>query len=101
MILINLLEQKTKVSHPQCDILVRNFKDGTFPEGIPASSSYQTICQRFDKESKLGTTFKGRDVFYATLYDTFKRVPMMAAIKVTSLGDDKWPNVPLMVEKSK
>lgn len=57
------------------------------------------ICQRFDKESKLGKSFGQKDAYYATLYDTKKRLPAVSMVTVRALGDEKWPNIPFMIER--
>ena len=40
-----------------------------------------------------------KDDHFATLYDTSLRMPIMSMATVRVLGDDKWPNVPYMLEQ--
>ena len=42
-----------------------------------------------------------KDDHFATLYDTSLRMPIMSMATVRVLGDDKWPNVPYMLEQGK
>lgn len=72
---------------------------GILPSGIPVYKSQQMICQHFDKESKLGEVFGHKNVHYATMYDTKRRLPLVSMVTVRSLGDEKWPNVPFMIER--
>lgn len=77
------------------------FAGGIFPEGLPKTADQLLLCQRFDKHSTLGRVFGGKHVFYTTLYDSNKRMPILAAIKTSSLGDQKWPHPQWMLERSK
>ncbi|KAL4224858.1 Endonuclease domain-containing 1 protein [Mactra antiquata] len=78
----------------------RHVLGGLLPTGIPIYQTQQMICQRFDKESKLGQSFNQKGgSYYATLYDTKRRLPAFSMATVRSLGDEKWPNVPYMIER--
>ncbi|XP_045175808.2 uncharacterized protein LOC123536571 [Mercenaria mercenaria] len=72
---------------------------GVLPAGIPVFKSQQMICQHFDKESKFGEVFGHKSTHFATLYDTQRRLPLVSMVTVRSLGDEKWPNVPFMIER--
>ena len=74
---------------------------GLLPVGFPLRNGQQMICQKFDKESKLGALFDHRTSQFATMYDTKQRIPVYSMVTVRSLGDDKWPSLPFMVDRSK
>ena len=76
-----------------------SFADSLFPVGIPISDRQQMICQIFDKKSQLGGVIGGNTVYYATLYDTIKRMPMVSSVRTESVGDNTWPAVPYMIEQ--
>ena len=67
--------------------------------GIPISDRQQMICQIFDKKSQLGEVIGGNKVYYATLYDTIKRMPIVSSVRTESVGDNTWPAVPYMIEQ--
>ena len=72
---------------------------GVLPQGIPFGQSSKLICQRFSKDGMLGKTLGYKDDHYATLYDTSLRMPIMSMTTVHVLADEKWPNVPYMMEQ--
>ena len=72
---------------------------GILPEGIPLEGSSKLLCQRFSKESVLSKTLGYKEDYYATVYDTFRRMPVISMATVQSLGDEKWPHVPYMIEQ--
>lgn len=72
---------------------------GKLPKGIPGFKGLQMVCQRFDRDGKFGKAFGHKQAHYATIYDTKKRLPLMSMVKVRSLGDDKWPDIPYMIER--
>lgn len=75
--------------------------DGIFPEGLPSSEHNHMICQKFDKKSQHGKIFGVNNAYFVTLYDTARRMPVVSAVKTTSVGNDKWPAVSLMIEQGK
>ena len=75
------------------------FLGDMLPEGFPDTGRNHVICQRFDKESRFGKTLGYKDAYYVTLYDTHKRIPLASMVTVRSLGDNKWPDIPFMVER--
>lgn len=77
------------------------YSGGVLPQGVPLSHSSKLLCQRFSRNSMLGKTIGYREDHYATFYDTSLRMPMMSMATVHSLGDDKWPNVPFMIEQGR
>ena len=72
---------------------------GVLPQGVPFGRNTKLICQRFSKDSKLGKTLGYKDDHFATLYDTLLRIPIMSMATVHVLADEKWPNVPYMLEQ--
>ncbi|KAK3583290.1 hypothetical protein CHS0354_011179 [Potamilus streckersoni] len=70
------------------------------PEGFQDDGSQFMICQRFDKSSRLGQIFDNKRGYFATLYDTARRIPVFSMTTVRHLSNEKWPHVPYMIEKS-
>ncbi|KAL3842355.1 hypothetical protein ACJMK2_020379 [Sinanodonta woodiana] len=70
------------------------------PDGFQDDGSQFMICQRFDKSSSLGQIFDNKRVYFATLYDTSRRIPVFSMTTVRHLSNEKWPHIPYMIEKS-
>ncbi|RUS87530.1 hypothetical protein EGW08_004706 [Elysia chlorotica] len=58
------------------------------------------ICQRFAPAGQSGMTFGYKHTYFTTLYDINTRSPVISLLKVTSLGDDIWPETDYFIEHS-
>ncbi|KAK3800892.1 hypothetical protein RRG08_017827 [Elysia crispata] len=58
------------------------------------------ICQRFAPAGQAGMTFGYKHTYFTTLYDINMRTPVISLVKVTSLGDDIWPETDYLIEHS-
>ncbi|GFO22481.1 endonuclease domain-containing 1 protein [Plakobranchus ocellatus] len=56
------------------------------------------ICQRFAPTGRAGMTFGYKHTYFTTLYDINLRAPVMSLVKLTSLGDDIWPETDYFIE---
>lgn len=81
------------------------WRNQVFGERLPVGLSNNNmktffICQRFAPSGRAGMTFGYKDTYYTTLYDVNMRTPVISLVKVTSLGDDIWPETDYFIEHS-
>ncbi|CAI9723461.1 probable serine serine/threonine-protein kinase DDB_G0277071 [Octopus vulgaris] len=112
------LEKFCRDSMPPCKYVARDAKGitndklhveclkeftlgGSIPSGIRNQNGGLTfLCQKFSSNTLFGDLFKRKTAHFASLYDSFRRVPTFSMSKLTAIDNKGWPRTPYLIERA-